>query len=267
MTSIRSEGPWLAPVTPDVVWFGGTDRVRFLNDLISQQIGDMAAGTVRRSMLLEPTGKLGYLLWVLAEADRVGLVTDPGRGDDLAATLGRYRIRVDVTIEVETDDRWLVMGDWEGGYDLSWAETRRHLVIGDKPDLEIGPADLYDRLRVEAGEPAWGVDVEEGAIPQESGLVAVSVDFGKGCYLGQELVARIDSRGAETPRRLMVVDGDGSELVIGPLTAAGEAVGAVTSASGSMGLAMVKRGTGAGSRVEVGGVAAVVKDLPAKSGT
>lgn len=226
----------------------------------------MTPGTVRRAMLLDPTGKLGFLLWVLSEEDRIGLVTDPGRGEDLAATLSRYRIRVDVSIDVESADRWLVIGDWEG-YDLSWPSSPRHLVVGDKPDLETGSAEVYARLRVEAGEPEWDVDLTAGAIPQESGLVGVSVDFDKGCFLGQELVARIDSRGGQAPRRLMFVESGGSDLVTGVLTTDGDEVGVVTSAAGPMGLAMVKRGAAAGSRVEVGGVSAVVKDLPAKSQT
>jgi folate-binding protein YgfZ len=264
VTSAPFESPWLAPETPDVVWFSGSDRVRFLNDLISREITDMTPGGVRRAMLLDPTGKLGFLLWVLWEEDRIGLVTDPGRGDELAATLGRYRIRVDVSIEVETAHRWIVVGEW-GGYDLSWPTTHRHLVIGDRPELAEGDADVYVRLRVEAGEPAWGVDIDEGAIPQESGLVGESVDFDKGCFLGQELVARIDSRGAQTPRRLMFVESSGPDLVVGALTIDGEEVGVITTTAGSTALGMVKRGTEAGSKVEVGGIPAVVNDLPAKS--
>jgi folate-binding protein YgfZ len=261
--SHRYESPWLAPEPPDLVWFSGSDRVRFLNDLISQEISDMTPGAVRRAMLLDPTGKLGFLLWVLAEDDRLGLVTDPGRGEDLAGTLGRYSIRVDVSIDVEEDDRWLVIGDWEG-YDLSWPTVSRRLVVGDRPNLEAGTSDDYARLRVEAGEPAWGVDLDDGAIPQVSGLVGVSVDFDKGCFLGQELVARIDSRGGQTPTRLMSVESNGPDLLTGALTIDGNEVGMVTSVAGTIGLAMVRRGTEVGSPVEAGGVPAVVKDLPAK---
>lgn len=264
MGSPTSDNPWIAPETPDIVWFAGADHVRFLNDLISQEISDMAPGEVRRSMLLEPAGKLGFLLWVVRDGDRIGLVTDPGRGDDLASVLGRYRIRVDVSIEVEGAERWLVIGDWEG-YDLSWSTVPRHLVIGEKPALAVGTADAYTRLRVEAGEPAWGVDVDEGAIPQATGLVGVSVDFDKGCYLGQELVARIASRDAETPLRLMVVESNGPDLTTGALTDGDEEMGLVTSAAGPLALAMVKRRTLAGTEVAVGDVTAIVRDLPPKS--
>jgi folate-binding protein YgfZ len=88
-------------------------------------------------------------------------------------------------------------------------------------------------IRIEAGEPQMGVDVDEGTIPQETGLVAETVDFAKGCYLGQELVARIESRGhvnrhlrgllvhdAIIPPRGAVVSDDDKEL--GLVTSTGE---------------------------------------------
>ncbi|MEE8489619.1 MAG: hypothetical protein V3S43_04730, partial [Acidimicrobiia bacterium] len=90
---------WLAPETPDLVWFRGADTIRFLNDLLSQEIGTMQPGRVTRSLLLAPQGKLDHILWVLRGDEEIGLITDGGRGQDLAATLGRYRIRVDVEVE------------------------------------------------------------------------------------------------------------------------------------------------------------------------
>lgn len=257
-----SEGPWLAPVTPDVVWFSGADALRFLNDLVSQEIGDLEEGGSRRSLLLGPQGKLEFILWVIREGDRFGLVTDPGRGQELASYLGRYRIRVDVAIDTESGPVALVMGETDG-YDLSWPGVRRTLVLGEPPSLPVGSLDEYTAVRVGAGEPAWGVDVDEGTIPHESGLVPVSVDFTKGCFLGQELVARIDSRGANTPRHLRVVEVDSGPIATGATVAAdGRDVGVVTSASGGLGLAMLRREVAVGDQVDVGGVQGLVKDLP-----
>lgn len=265
MTSPQSEAAWLAPESPDLVWFGGADATRFLNDLISQEIGDMNPGEVRRSLLLGPQGKLEFLLRVIREDDRLGLVTDPGRGDELAGALRRYRIRVDVEIEPETEPVSVVMGDWDG-YDVSWPGVERHLVVGERPDLPVGTEGEYERLRVEAGEPAWAKDVDEGTIPHESGLVPDSVDFDKGCFLGQELVARIDSRGGNTPRHLRRIEaGEGSLEVGMELVKDGRDVGTITSAVGSVGLAMVRREVEVGDEVEAGGVPAVVKALPANS--
>lgn len=260
MSSLKSDS-WIAPETPDLVWFSGPDAVRFLNDLISREIGDMKPGEARRSFLLEPQGKLSFLLWVVRADDRIGLVTDPGRGDDLSAALGRYRIRVDVEIEVEEGPVWVVVGPWDG-YDVSWSGVERHLVVAERPQLEEGSAEEYEHLRIAAGEPKWGVDVDGKTIPHESGLVPASVDFDKGCFLGQELVARIDSRGASTPRRLWRVEAVGGLQAGETVTADGEAIGMVTSASNGIGLAILKRGVAAGDTVEVEGVSAVIRDLP-----
>ena len=259
-----SEMPWIAPEQPDLVWFGGADALRFLDDLISQELEDMAVGDSRRALLLEPQGKLQFILWVIREDERIGLVTDPGRGDDLAAALGRYRIRVEVEIEPEPRATWLVFGEWDG-YDVSWPGVERHLVVGDRPELADGTVDDYERLRITAGEPRWGVDVDGGTIPHESGLVPVSVDFTKGCFLGQELVARIDSRGGNTPRNLRLLETSG-EIVAGDVvTAEGVEMGVVTSATDGAGLAMLKRGVSIGDTVDVAGDRAVVRELPAKT--
>ena len=258
-----SETLWLAPVVPDLVWFGGKDATRFLNDLISQEIGGMQAGDARRSLLLGPQGKLDFILWVVFDGERYGLLTDPGRGKELMTTLGRYRIRVDVTIEEETAPVTVVVGETDG-YDVSWAGVARTLVVGDPPDLPSGTVDDYEMLRISSGEPAWEVDVDEGTIPHESGLVPASVDFTKGCYLGQELVARIDSRGGNVPRRLAIVEAD-EAISAGPLLAGQDDVGRVTSASGSIGLAMVRRGVEDGATIETGGVTVTVRRLPEKT--
>ena len=259
-----SDMPWIAPENVDLIWFGGTDAHRFLDDLISQELDDIPIGGARRSFLLEPQGKLSFLLWAIREEDRIGLATEPGRGDSLAEALNRYRIRVDVDVVPEEDEVWVVVGEW-AGYDISWPGVERHLVIGAKPDLEEGPEEEYERLRIAAGEPRWGVDVDEGTIPHASGLVPASVDFDKGCFLGQELVARIDSRGGKTPKSLYIVETDGD---IGPgdtVRVEGDDVGTVTSATQGMGLAMLKRAVSPGDRVEIDGAVGLVKDLPAKT--
>jgi folate-binding protein YgfZ len=259
-----SESNWLAPVQPEVVWFSGEDALRFLNDIISQEIGDMADGDSRRSFLLEPQGKLRFLLWVIRDGDRYGLVTEDGRGEELASALGRYRIRVDVEITRDEGGAWVVVGDRDG-YDVSWPGVDRALVIGARPDLDDGTEDDYEQLRVAAGEPKWGVDVDEGTIPHESGLVPQSVDFTKGCFLGQELVARIDSRGGNTPRHLRLLRSDG---VISPgdlVTADGEEVGVVSSSGDGVGLAMLKRSVSVGDAVQVAGSRATVEELPSKT--
>ncbi|MFV1962388.1 MAG: folate-binding protein YgfZ [Acidimicrobiia bacterium] len=270
---------WLAPETPDLVWFRGAVTIRFLNDLLSQEIGTMESGQVTRSLLLGPQGKLDHILWVLRGDDEVGLITDGGRGEDLAATLGRYRIRVNVEIEQSDQPVWIVVveskveaGTWsliEGGLeaDVSWPGTQRTLVVGQRPDLEEGDAEEYESLRIAAGEPHWGVDVDEKTIPQESGLVEATVDFTKGCYLGQELVARIDSRGhVNRHLRIIEIKGAGAEPGLS-LEADDKKVGTLTSVSKSTGLALVRRELAPGDLVSVGGLNAVIREIPPKPQT
>lgn len=267
----------------DLVWFAGADAISFLESLISQNVIDQEPRTVRRSFLLGPRGKITALMWVLRGTDRVGLLTEAGSGQVLADTLSRYRIRVDVTIE--HDDRHLttVLGPESQVVD-GWSEEG-HLTIGvplagNSRSVTTAVSELppvgalaWTAVRVEAGEPLMGRDIDEGTIPQESGLVPAAVDFTKGCYLGQELVARIDSRG-HVNQRLMgvmvttnILPPPGADVVAGE-----KVVGRFTSPSESLalrspvGLSLVRREVEAGDAVllrwEGGDAPAVVADLP-----
>lgn len=269
--------PGLAPA-PEVVWFRGADAIKFLNDLISQEIGKLPPGSVARSLLLGPQGKLQFILGVLRGEDEVGLVTEDGRGDELIATLARYRIRVDVEITKEDKNVYLVVGertDTPGTWridgdavtaDLSWDTAPRILQIGGTaPDLpHLSPED-YTLVRIEAGMPLIGVDVDEKTIPQETGLVADSISFDKGCFLGQELVARLDSRGGRVNRHLRILQFDSPVAAGTTLSADGKEVGTVTSVSGRRGLGLVWREVEPGARVDAGGVGATVEEVPQKS--
>jgi folate-binding protein YgfZ len=266
--------PGLTPA-PEVAWFRGDDAVKFLNDLISQEIGTLDPGTVTRSLLLGPQGKLSFILWVLRGEGEVGLVTEDGRGAELVSTLSRYRIRVDVDISMEEENRYLVAGEltvdpgtWavtDGVLiaDLSWKSLPRELRIGgEKPDLPEIPAGEYDLARIEAGIPTMDVDVDEKTIPQETGLVAETISFDKGCFLGQELVARLDSRGGRVNRHLRILDFESPVPVGAPLRSDDKDVGTVTSASGNRGLALVWREVEPGDRVEANGVGVTVRAVP-----
>ncbi len=99
--------------------------------------------------------------------------------------------------------------------------------------------DAYEVVRIEAGVPAMGRELNESTIPAEAGIVDMSVSFTKGCYTGQELVARIDSRGGNVPRRLrgIVLTGDTAPPAGATLHVDGKEVGVVTSSALSPGLA------------------------------
>ncbi|CAN5849096.1 folate-binding protein YgfZ [soil metagenome] len=267
----------------DLVWFGGADAVSFLEGLLSQNIAAMQPGEVRRSFLLGPKGKLTALLWALRDVDRVGLLTDAGYGQVVADSLGRYRIRVDVTID--HDERALTTDvgpespetvGWEDTTELEaglpLAGSRRRVSSGAPSGTPVGALG-WTAVRVESGEPLMGVDVDENTIPHETGLVPDAVDFTKGCFLGQELVARIDSRGHvnRSLRGLIVttnvlppsgVEVATDEKPVGRFTSPAESL----ALRAPVGLSLLRREVAAGDRVTIrwdGGEApAVVADLP-----
>ena len=125
--------------------------------------------------------------------------------------------------------------------------------------IEIDDA-AFEQARIRAGVPRLGLDIGENTIPAEGGanLIEGSVSFTKGCYTGQELVARIDSRGGNVPRPLRVLIGDQALEIGGVVTFDGRETGVVTSAAGNVGLATVMRRVEPGSLVSVNGVEATV---------
>jgi folate-binding protein YgfZ len=283
-----------------LVWITGGDVVTFLDGQLSQDLVSMAPGGVARSLLLEPRGKLVATMWVLRGEDRVGLVVDAGRAAGVVQRLDEFRFRVDV--EVAIDDRlvWEVWGPRSGdvvasaGWDpgpgwalhddavvarLDAALLHRVIVVGGDPAaLEAAGARRIgtvaaDTIRIETGEPVMGVDLDESTIPQESGLVPVSVSFTKGCYVGQELVARIDSRGRVNRRLVGVVLRTNVIPPVGAAIMAGDDhVGTVTTVGESLSLrapvalAMVRREVADRGAVEIrwdgGSAPATIRDLP-----
>lgn len=290
------QGAGVVAGSHELIWVDGADAVKFLDGQLSQDLAAMDPGRVARSLLLEPRGKLRALLWVLRGNDRVGLVTDAGVAEGAASQLDRFRFRVDAAISL---DQRPIAVLWGAGspaalaqaglpVPVGWEVTAagavvaaipvgvpRYLVAGG-PDLEgarpIGSI-AETSVRIEAGEPVMGVDADEKTIPQETGLVPAAVSFTKGCYLGQELVARIDSRGHVNRmlRGIVLLD-----TVVPPVGAeilsAGEVVGALSSVGESLtlrspvALGTVRREVEAGTRVVIrwpgGSASAEVRGLP-----
>ncbi|MBT8217719.1 MAG: hypothetical protein KJO17_12780, partial [Acidimicrobiia bacterium] len=184
-----------------LVRVSGADAATFLDSLLSQELASLADGAVVRSLLLAPRGKLRALLWVTRRGDEFWLVGDVESGAAAVEDLNRFRLRVDAEIGVP-EPVFDLIGPAapdrapDGAIPAPLGRLPRFFVIGAAP-AGVEPAGelAYRAVRVEMGEPVMGEDVDEATIPQEAGLVAETVSFTKGCYLGQELVARIDSRG------------------------------------------------------------------------
>ncbi len=228
---------WVA-TDREVVRVSGADALTYLQGQVSQDLLPMTIGDRRWTFLLQPTGKVDVLARVERVADDTFVFDiDAGYGDELVARLNRFKIRVKVDVEPLP---WRVLCVL-GGDD----------VIGPDPQppdgVREGTSAELEAARVGDGWPAMGVEIAPGdTIPGETGVVPVAVDFRKGCYPGQELVERMDSRGASAPRSLRIVDVDDGAQAGDPIVQDGAPVGVLTSVAGGLGLGYVKRG------VEVG---------------
>jgi folate-binding protein YgfZ len=216
-----------ARVPRDVVVASGPDTIGFLQGQLSQDVAALGVGDSAWTFLLEPQGKV--VAWLRASRrgdDEVVLDVDGGFGDAVVARLERFKLRTrcDLTrveqecvivrgpdsSDVVVDGVTALRSDWPGslGFDL----------LGDHVALPIGVKECgieaFEAVRIESGVPAMGAELTERTIPAEAGpwIVSQSVSFTKGCFTGQELVARIDSRGGNVPRLLRGVVVDGSAL-------------------------------------------------------
>lgn len=191
----------------------GPDATSFLQSLVSQDLDPIADGDHAAALLLSPQGKLDVSFRALRVGDEWWLDTDAEYGPRLAASLNRFRIRVQVELEDRTPTTGLaslvgvdadpgglhVLGTrWgaEPGVDLLGPLAAvGDVVAGLPPDVERWSPERFDAFRIEAGVPRLGVDVNDATIPQEAFLERDAVSFTKGCFVGQELVCRIDTRG------------------------------------------------------------------------
>ncbi len=238
----------------DVLRVQGGDAVTFLQGQLSADVAALAVGEQTWSLLLQPQGKV--VAWLRASRtgdDSVVLDVDAGAGPAVVERLERFKLRVDATIEPLEWRCVALRGPGSAAVDLSavdaavvapidWRGLPGVDLLGPAVELPTGVpvSDVLavHNVRIEQGWPAMGHELDDSVIPGEAGqwLVDASVSFTKGCYTGQELVARIDSRGNNTPRRLRgVVLGSnvlppvGAEIVVdgevrGQLTSVGESL-------------------------------------------
>jgi tRNA-modifying protein YgfZ len=227
------------PTDREVVRVSGPDALTYLQGQVSQDVLAMAVGDRRWTFLLQPTGKVDVLARVERTADDTFVFdVDAGYGDALVARLNRFKIRVKVDVEPLP---WRVLCV-VGGDDVVAPDPQPPAGVPE------GSAADVEAARIAAGWPAMGVEIVPGeTIPAETGVVSVAVDFKKGCYPGQELIERMDSRGAAAPRSLRIVEVPAGTQPGDPVVQDGATIGTVTSVAGTTALALVKRGAEVGS--------------------
>ena len=219
----------------DFVGVRGPDAEDFLQRMLSNDVTEAPCD----ALLLTPKGRIIAPMRVVRRADDdFLLLTELGLGETVRSALLRARFAAKCEIEPEAHTSALV---WDG--DFSVAEEQ--LDAGAEP---TATADDLERARIEAGVPAWGNEIDESILPAEAGLDRTHISFTKGCYPGQEPVARLHYRGhANRGLRVLRIDAPpGADLRYD-----GKVVGRVTSAVPGVALAYVRASVPADAELEI----------------
>jgi folate-binding protein YgfZ len=277
-----------------IVRVAGPDRLSWLHSITSQQLEDLAPRTSTELLVLSPQGHIEHAADVVDDGEATWLITERESAPGLAGWLDRmkFMLRVEIT---DATDQWAAIGEpvaAEGveGEPVTWHDAWPHVVGGGTrygpPESEhpgaarpwrlvlVPRADLVaevaareaagwplagtwatEALRVEAWRPRYAREVDDRTIPHELDWLRTAVHINKGCYRGQETVARVHNLG-RPPRRLVMLHLDGSQHLLPEPGAevrlpasdggAGKVVGTLTSMArhhelGPIGLAVLKR--------------------------
>jgi len=237
----------------------GADAGKYLHSQLSNDIASLPVGGSRYSFVLEPMGKVIALVRVTRTEDETFILDTEnveGLGEQLLARLNRFKIRVKADIAVSSQ-KYLSLRSRDGspieqaGFTVSqWGSG----AVIDAPLMSIEESvvsqflqvslEEFDALRIRSSWPAMGSEIIVGeTLPAATGVVTIAVSFTKGCYPGQELVERMDSRGSTAPKNLRLLTGSivdnaksGDAVIVN-----GETVGEFTSVAHDCALAYVAR--------------------------
>lgn len=265
-----------------VVTVTGDDRLSWLHLLLTQHVSDLPAGHATEALILTAHGHVEHAMYLVDDGETVWMHVEPGTQGDLVAYLESMKFFYRVETADRTEDFAVVhlpagsIADVPAGAAVRETSHGRDLFL-PRGELESyaashGPAIgilAYEALRVEAHRPRLGFETDHRTIPHELGWIGSAVHLQKGCYRGQETVARVQNLG-KPPRRLVFLHLDGSDVLLpGPgtpvrLAADGEEgrqLGFVTSSArhhelGPIALALVKRNVPVDAELLAGNTAA-----------
>jgi tRNA-modifying protein YgfZ len=206
--------------------------------MLSNDVEALAVGAACDALLLTPKSRLIAPLRVLRRGDDDFLVlTEPELGETVRAQLVRARFAAKVEVEPEEHEAWLVLGGDE--------------VLDERPEGSEAGSEEVERWRIESGVPRWGFELDDRVLPAEAGLTETHVSFTKGCYPGQEPIARQHYRG-KLNRSLRVLELDGdvepeTEIVYGD-----KVVGRITSTVPGLALGYVRTEVPDDAELQVG---------------
>jgi folate-binding protein YgfZ len=265
-----------------VVTVTGPDRLGWLHLLLTQAVSELPAGQATEALILSANGHIEHALYLVDDGETVWAHVEPGTQEALIGYLESMKFFYRVEVADRTDE--IAVVHLPAG---SIADVPEGVVVRETPhgrDLFLPRGDLeayagshgplagiwaYEALRVEAHRPRLGFETDHRTIPHEIGLIGTAVHLQKGCYRGQETVARVHNLG-KPPRRMVFLHLDGSEVHLPPhgtpirLKADGEEgrqLGFVTTAVrhhelGPIALALVKRNVPVDADLLAGGTAA-----------
>jgi tRNA-modifying protein YgfZ len=211
----------------DFVCVAGPDAADYLQRMVSNDVESLATGEACPALLLTAKARIIAPLVVLRRADDEFLVlTEPGLGEIVRAHLVRMRLRAECEIESEEHGSVLVFGGGVG-FATDWPGARE--VLDHVVEVTLSPEELELR-RIENGVPRWEREIDDRILPAEAGLDATHVSFSKGCYPGQEPVARLHFRGHPN-RGLRVLELEEVPEPDATLLHDGREIGRVTSAA------------------------------------
>jgi len=243
-----------------VLRIGGKDRLSLLHTLTTQHVSELAPNVAAETLLLDPNGRIEYALYLVDDGEFTWAHTEPGAAEPFAAFLTKMRFMLDVE-PVDVTEQYAVV------YEAAPSEIddvvarelpggARELFLPRERLAEYGrtherPAGVWaaEALRIAGHRPRVGLETDQRSIPHELGWLTTAVHLNKGCYRGQETVARVENLG-HPPRRLVMLHLDGTEERLpahgDPVLFDGREVGAVTSAAwhyelGPIALAVIKR--------------------------
>jgi len=255
----------------DVVAVVGPDARTYLQGQLSQDVEALEVGGSAETFLLQPAGKVDAWMRVSRLADDHFLLdVEEGFGPQVVARLTRFLLRTDCTVqEVQWDLVTVIDAEASafsppvGGLALAveWPGLVAVDLLGPSVELPAGLAEGSSRdweaRRIAAGIPAMGSEMDSTTIPGSTGVVERSASFTKGCYTGQELVARVNSRSAGTPTRIVRAVGSGPAPAVGSdVTVDSDPAGRLTSVAtlgdGFVALVSVRRAVATPAEAMVG---------------
>jgi tRNA-modifying protein YgfZ len=194
--------------------------------MVSNDVEALAVGDRCDALLLTAKARVIAPLRVLRRSeDDFLLLTEPELGETVRTELLRMRFAAKAEIELEEHESWLVLGGEE--------------VLDERPPGDVIDDEGFERWRIEAGIPRWGREIDDRVLPAEAGLDETHISFTKGCYPGQEPIARQRYRG-KVNRKLRVLDLEGEAPSGTELLLDGKTVGRITSSVPGVALGFVR---------------------------